>query len=113
MSSFHDKEHPYVQQVLERAKRDRRFHKRLKQDPRAAIKEETGIDVPPGFGIRFVERFGRRDLMALFPERPPEEENVVDEEGEEDDDELDLEDLEEAAGGTGDDPPPDPPEGPW
>ena len=105
MSSFHDKDHPYIQQVLGRAARDRRFRKRLKQDAKAAIKEQTGIDVPPGFDIRFVERSGRHDLMALFPELPPEEEEEVE------DDELDLDDLEEAAGGDGGSSPP--PEGPW
>ncbi len=90
MSRFHGKEHPYIQQVLKRTEWDRDFRERLKLDPKAAIKEETGIDVPAGFDIRFVERPGRHDLMTLFPEPPPEEEE----------DELDLDDLEEAAGGS-------------
>ena len=113
MSSFHDKEHPYIQQVLKRTEWDRDFRERLKLDPKAAIKEETGIDVPAGFDIRFLERPGRSDLMAMFPEPPPEEED------QEEEDELSLDDLEEAAGGRGghgghgDDPPPKDPESPW
>lgn len=94
MSGFNAEQHPYIQQALDRANRDTAFRKRLKQNPRAAIKEETGIDVPAGFGIRFVERFGRRNLTLVIQE-PPEEPEI------EEDDELGLEDLEEAAGGTG------------
>jgi len=102
MSHFHDKEHPYIQQVLKRTEWDRDFRERLKLDPKAAIKEETGIDVPAGFDIRFLERPGRPGLISVFPEPPPDEED-------EEEDELDLDDLEDVAGGDGG----TPPESPW
>lgn len=105
MSSFNAEEHSYIQQVLARAARDAAFRARLMQHPHAAIKEETGIDVPPGFAIRFVEQPGRNNLTVQFPETPP----LPEEEAE---DELSLDDLEAAAGGTGGTPDGDP-ESPW
>lgn len=112
MSNFNAEEHPYIQQVLARAARDVAFRARLMQSPHAAIKEETGVEVPPDFAIRFVQRPGSNDVTVLFPETPSETGSTpLDEDPA--DDELSLDDLEAAAGGTGGGTSGDDPESPW
>lgn len=110
MRPYHADEHPYIRQVLHRAQQDATFRELLKQHPHRAIKDETGIDVPPDFKIRFVEPFFGNGLRVMMPEPPPPGRDVVEEERLEEDEELSLDDLEEAAGGTGD---PVDPESPW
>ena len=87
--------------IIDRARREPDLRAALFRDPKPAIYQHFGVEIPQDFNIRFIERHGSRDLMAVFPQPPQEQEE----------DELSLDELEEAAGGTGD-PPPDP-ESPW
>jgi len=58
--------------VVERASKDEAFRKTLVDSPKSAIKAETGIDVPEGVDIRFVENEGA-DLTVVLPDVESEE----------------------------------------
>lgn len=93
----HTQDHPYLDAVLARSATDAGYRTWLQQDPVAAIKDETGVDLPAGFNVHFLERPQGANLVLLLPELAQEE------------DELDLDDLEAAAGGNDG----YPPESPW
>lgn len=52
--------------VVQRATRDKAYRERLKKNPASAIKEETGISVPKGFDIRFIEN--EADMTIVLPD---------------------------------------------
>ena len=54
--------------VLSRAAIDARFRRRLLTEPRAAIKEAFGIDLPDNLRLRFIERDPEADLMVVLPD---------------------------------------------
>lgn len=74
-----------MQAILARAATDLSFRETLVSDPRAAITEHTGREVPEDFDMRFVEN--EADATIVLPDyRDPEAE-------------LDEEQLETVAGG--------------
>jgi hypothetical protein len=78
--------------VLERAAIDREFRQQLLTDWRRAIKSSFGIEVPPTFTLRFIERDEGVDALIVLPDyRTPA------------DGELSDQDLETVAGGVDDD----------
>lgn len=108
MSRFNPEEHPYIQQVLARAAEDPSFRARLLKHPHTAIKEETGINVPPDFAIWFVQQPGMSTVTVQFPERSTDADMLAGD-AYPAEDELSLDDLEAAAGGTTN----NDPESPW
>lgn len=86
------------QPVLSRAAGDPVFRRGLLEEPRGTLRDVLGIELPPGFTVRFVERGAELDV--LLPDSDPGEE-------------LSEEDLDAVAGGA--DPiweDPDPPQPP-
>ncbi len=57
--------------VLSRAAEDKSYREKLKTDPASAIQEETGLNVPEGFDIRFVEN--EADMTVVLPDYQSEE----------------------------------------
>ena len=65
--------------VLRRSAIDPGYRERLLADPRAAIREETGIELPAGYNVRFAEKpEGVHDLIVL-PNPIPEAAEVSEE----------------------------------
>lgn len=77
-----------MNEILSRASRDLSFREGLLDDPRAAILEQFGVELPPGYRIRFVEKPADLDALVVLPDRFRE--------GPLDDDDLDA-----VAGGSG------------
>lgn len=85
--------------VLARARSDPAFRRGLLDEPRGTLRTVLGIELPPGFAVRFVEEGG--EIRVLLPDPEPGEE-------------LSEEELEAVAGGTEptwEDPDPPPPTG--
>jgi hypothetical protein len=76
-----------TQQVLDRAARDDEFRGRLIAEPKAAIAEELGIDIPDSLSVRVEEESATEFVLVLPAKAAP---------GELRDDELAA-----AAGGSG------------
>lgn len=74
--------------VLQRASVDATYRELALRDPAAAVKEATGVAVPAGFKLRFVDNQGA-DLTLVLP--------ALQKAG----GELSDEDLEKVAGGKG------------
>ena len=74
--------------VLARAETDVPFRKRLLAEPHRAIQDAFGIQVPPDFRLRFIERHADVDALVVLPD-------LRHEEGE-----LTVESLEHVAGGA-------------
>ena len=70
-----------LQSVLDRAASDKDYRDQLKSNPAKAVKSETGITVPEGFDIRFVENDA--DVTIVLPDYV---------------DEIDEDSLEDVAG---------------
>ena len=77
----------YSEQLIGRAERDPEFRKRLIADPKAAVKEELGVDLPGDLDVRVVQEQPTEAVLVL---------PVVSESGA-----LREEELAGAAGGTG------------
>jgi hypothetical protein len=55
-------------QVTLRAATDREFRLRLLADPRAAIRETLGIELPPRLRVNFIEKGEDVDLLVVLPD---------------------------------------------
>jgi hypothetical protein len=55
--------------LVSRAIRDPEFRRLLKSEPKAAVEQVTGRQVPPGVGIRVVEE-GEREIVIVLPHIP-------------------------------------------
>lgn len=55
-------------QVTMRAALDPEFRRRLLDDPRAAVREALGIELPPRLRLSFVEKDPSVDLMVVLPD---------------------------------------------
>jgi hypothetical protein len=56
---------PYADRVIERAQRDESFRQQLLDDPRAAISEELGVDIPDSLEIRVIEEQPQEVVLVL------------------------------------------------
>lgn len=74
--------------ISARAAQDKDFRRRLIEDPRAAIKEATGTQVPPALRVKFIEKGADVDVLIVLPD-------LVQEEGE-----LSEDDVSVVTGGT-------------
>jgi hypothetical protein len=54
--------------VTMRAAFDRGFRTALLDDPRRAVREAFGIELPPTLRLRFVEKPGDVDLLVVLPD---------------------------------------------
>jgi hypothetical protein len=77
----------YTDQLISRAERDRAFRQQLVDDPRGAIEEELGVELPEGLQVRVLQE-GPSEAVLVLPIFP-------------DPGELRDEELAAAAGGTG------------
>lgn len=68
-----------LRQLSERAARDKEFRALCKQDILAAIKQETGKDVPESIRIQVVDSSGY-DLTIILPEKREHTESLNDHE---------------------------------
>ena len=64
------------EQILAKAEEDEQFRVRLLDDPKAAIKDATGLSVPDGINIRVLEDNATDFHLVL----PPEGRNLSDRE---------------------------------
>jgi hypothetical protein len=55
----------YTEQLLARAQRDDEFRARLITDPKAAISEELGVEIPDELNIRVIEEEGDEVVLVL------------------------------------------------
>jgi len=76
--------------ILDRASTNRHFREDLLREPKSAIYNDFGVQIPAGYRIRFVERDPNLDALVVLPDFNR------------DGDELSDDDLECVAGGTGD-----------
>ena len=92
MSKAHSHESPErskaLQAVLARASTDRDFRQQLLVDPKRAIRDALGIQIPQTFRLRFIERDPTVDSLVVLPD-------FISPDGE-----LSDSDLETIAGGT-------------
>jgi hypothetical protein len=56
----------YTDQLMERAQRDDDFRARLLSDPKAAIGEELGVEIPEPLNISVIEE-GADQVIAVLP----------------------------------------------
>ena len=106
MSKVRESRQELMDAIIDLAKRDYPFRKALLDEPRPAVYEHFGIQIPESFRIRFIERDPALDAMVVLPPMialPPLEDSNTDE--------LTDESLEAVAGGAQNlegDPEPDP-----
>lgn len=82
--------------ILSRAASDPAFRRRLLEEPRGALRSAFGIELPPGFRLKVIEKDPDTDVLLVLPDPHPGEE-------------LSEEELDAVAGGTDptwEDPPP-------
>jgi hypothetical protein len=77
----------YTDQLISRAERDRAFRHKLVDDPRGAVEEELGVELPEGLRVKVLEE-GPSEAILVLPRTP-------------DPDRLRDEELAGAAGGSG------------
>ena len=65
---FNDEERQVLEPVLTRAATDAGYRTRLKNDPHAAIAEETGINPPSGLTMQFAEKPEGVDAFVILPD---------------------------------------------
>jgi hypothetical protein len=58
--------------VIQKATLDPHFRRKLIDDPRSAIAVEFGMQLPPGFRLKFVEKDPAVDVMVVLPDLIPE-----------------------------------------
>jgi hypothetical protein len=56
----------YTEQLLTRAERDPEFRKRLVDDPKSAVQDELGVEVPDNIQLRVVEE-GANEAVLVLP----------------------------------------------
>jgi len=56
-----------LQGILTRSATDQEFRRKLVSDPRAAVAEHTGRDVPEGFDVHFVENTATATIVLPDP----------------------------------------------
>ena len=54
--------------VMTRAATDAAFRRRLLIEPREAIRDTFGVEVPPGLTLRFIEKDPDVELMLVLPD---------------------------------------------
>jgi hypothetical protein len=57
-----------LEAILARASKDRAFREQLLRDPRTAIQSAFGMQIPPDFRIKFVERDADVDALIVLPD---------------------------------------------
>jgi hypothetical protein len=77
MKNFADQD--ALHRIIARAARDVDFRERLLRDPRAAIREVTGVPVPDDLRIRFIEKDRDVDVMIVLPGLASEEGELTEE----------------------------------
>jgi hypothetical protein len=80
--------HQALDAVLERAASDIAFRAELLDHPREAIRQQFGIEIPPTFRMKFIERDPNVDALIVLPDA-----NTSGE--------LSDDDLDNVRGGTG------------
>ena len=75
----------FLNAILSLAETNSHFRSGLLNEPREVIFEEFGVQIPPSFRIRFIERDPAVDALVVLPDFCGEHE-----EGELEDDELDC-----------------------
>ena len=66
--------------VLRRSAIDAEYRERLLENPRAAFKEETGIELPLGYNVQFAEKPDGVDDLIVLPNFIPEAAELTEEE---------------------------------
>jgi Nitrile hydratase, alpha chain len=61
----------YTDQLIQRAERDDEFRAKLIADPRAALREELGVDAPESLAIRVIEEDPAEVVLVLPPKSRP------------------------------------------
>ena len=56
----------YTERLIERAQRDDDFRARLQSDPKGAIGEELGVEVPDPLNVRVIEE-GADEVVLVLP----------------------------------------------
>jgi hypothetical protein len=67
MYFLNDEDHDDLAKILARATVDPEFRQRLIAEPRDAVREATGVELPPKFRIRFVEQPSDVDALVVLP----------------------------------------------
>jgi hypothetical protein len=88
MSSQPNNQEQLLQTITTRAAVDNEFRSQLISDPRGAVAEAVGVQLPETFRIKFVEKEQGLDAMVVLPDYVPEAA------------ELSEEELEAVAGGS-------------
>jgi hypothetical protein len=65
MTSYSSGQSDPQQQVIDRAATDPEFRKRLIEDPNAALREQTGVPLPPTVTIRVIEEQPGEVVLVL------------------------------------------------
>jgi len=60
-----EKRQQFEQQLIEKAMKDPDFRKRLIENPKAVIKEETGIDLPASINLKILEEDPQTVYLVL------------------------------------------------
>lgn len=81
-------ERELLEDVLRRSTWDREFRQRLLHEPKRALEEGYGLELPSDFVLRFIEKEEGFDAVVVLPDL-------------EADQELTEEELESVAGGQG------------
>ena len=58
------------ERVIERAKKDTNFRKLLISNPRAAVRDEVGVDLPSGLKVQVMEETSDQIYLVLPPAGP-------------------------------------------
>lgn len=74
-----DQKTSVLEQVNVQAATDNEFRAKLLKDPRSAIKEKLGFELPTTFTIKFVEKPENLDAMVVLPDYVPDAEALSEE----------------------------------
>jgi hypothetical protein len=55
----------YTEQLVTRAERDADFRQRLTVDPKAAVEEELGVELPPDLELRVLQEEPNEAILVL------------------------------------------------
>lgn len=72
-------ERELLRDVLRRSTWDQEFRERLLNEPKRALEEEYGLELPPDFVLRFIEKEEGVDAVVVLPDLEAEQE-LTDEE---------------------------------
>jgi hypothetical protein len=62
----------YTERLIARASSDEEFRRRLLDEPKAAISDELGVEIPDELTIRVIEEEAGEVVLALPPAASPE-----------------------------------------